>query len=316
MSTDIIIKCFSQASRLSKVGLDNLVDAALEVFHKIAFDFSRFKSQGELSRVNQQSQKDFIEVSEQFMQLLDFSIKLARFSDGLYDPTVTDLLESIGYDRSFKEIQIEQRSSKQAKAKSKTKLNALIKNRPSWKEIQIIQSSIKLQPDQRLDFGGIGKGYAIDKAAEVLLKYSDDFLIDAGGDVFAKGRNLENGKNWTVNLKVFDGSESQLDQNVKRFNYKIDPLGEAVASSGRVFRRFGDYHHIVNPKRLESRTKKSEVVQTFVKNRHALVADGLSTLLFVGGKAFVDKIQKEFNSECLVLYSNGKIFLTETFNIY
>ncbi len=320
MSTDVTIKCFSSGSvsselpKISMVELDNLVDAALEVFHKIAFEFSRFNDQGELARVNELAQQDFVEISDDFLELLQFSMELARFSDGLYDPTVIDLLEGIGYNSSLQNIQIE--THKKNDRAKKEKLDFLLQNRASWQEIEIDKNKIKLQPGQRLEFGGIGKGYAIDKAAELLSKYSENFLIDAGGDVFAKGKNMHKNKNWILNLKVFYSSHKKSKREEKILRYKVDPKGESVTSSGGVFRKFGRFDHILNPKLVNVNSQKNAVVQTFVINRRALVADGLSTLLFLGGKDFLEKIKEKFHSDCAVIYSDGKIFLTETFKIY
>jgi thiamine biosynthesis lipoprotein len=43
-----------------------------------------------------------------------------------------------------------------------------------------------------LDFGGIAKGWAVDKAASLIRLFGyDDFFVNAGGDIYASGTNEE-----------------------------------------------------------------------------------------------------------------------------
>ncbi len=57
----------------------------------------------------------------------------------------------------------------------------------------------KVNPNTTIDLGGIAKGYALKQAARVLREAGiDSAVIDAGGDIFAIGRNRE--RNWKVGI--------------------------------------------------------------------------------------------------------------------
>ena len=92
--------------------------------------------------------------------------------------------------------------------------------------------SIELDPGIHLDLGGIAKGYAVDRAAKILEEHGP-CLVDAGGDIAARGRG------WPIGLDTGDGTLTL-------------ELGDgAVATSGRDRRRWRrggeELHHIIDP---------------------------------------------------------------------
>ena len=62
----------------------------------------------------------------------------------------------------------------------------------NFEAIQIEGDVITLQSGQALDFGGIAKGWAVDKATSLIRLFGyDDFFVNAGGDIYASGTNEE-----------------------------------------------------------------------------------------------------------------------------
>ena len=129
----------------------------------------------------------------------------------------------------------------------------------------------------RIHLGGIGKGYAVDRAVEMLRANGlRDFLVQAGGDMYASGTN--NGQPWTLGI--------------------ADPRGEhdafaALSLRDRTFSTSGDYerffmkdgvryHHLIDPDRGEPARGCRSV--TIVADR-AVLADVLSTGVFILGPA-------------------------------
>ncbi|RMD98917.1 MAG: FAD:protein FMN transferase [Calditrichaeota bacterium] len=96
----------------------------------------------------------------------------------------------------------------------------------------------------RLDLGGIAKGYAIDRAAKILREQEiENFLINAGGDIYAAGVKAP-GRKWAIGIK----HPRRLEALIARFELQ----DYAVATSGD-YERFAiingkRYHHILNPK--------------------------------------------------------------------
>jgi thiamine biosynthesis lipoprotein len=93
----------------------------------------------------------------------------------------------------------------------------------------VIGSRIELDTGVRLDLGGIGKGYAVDRAAE-LLAQAGPCLVNAGGDVAVHGGS------WPVGV---DGAVT------------LELSGGALATSGRDRRRWRragrELHHLIDP---------------------------------------------------------------------
>ncbi|MFT5434395.1 MAG: thiamine biosynthesis lipoprotein [Myxococcota bacterium] len=148
--------------------------------------------------------------------------------------------------------------------------------------------------------GGIAKGYAVDKAGQVLEAAGyRDFIVNAGGDLLAKGRNL--GDLWRVGIKHPRATDRPL---------AILPVsGYAIATSGdyeRFFEHEGiRYHHILDPKTGQpARGCQSVTILT----KRAAMADALATGVFVmGPKAGLELINRLKNTEALIVAADGTV---------
>jgi len=120
---------------------------------------------------------------------------------------------------------------------------------------------------------GIAKGYIVDRASVILLKYKiENHLINASGDIKAMGLRAD-GRPWTVAIQDPVKKNNHLDL--------IHLTDIAVATSGNYenyFDRDKIFHHIVNPK-----TGRSPVlnVSASVIAPTAMEADVLATTLVV-----------------------------------
>ena len=131
------------------------------------------------------------------------------------------------------------------------------------------------RPNMRVHLGGIGKGYAIDRAIALLKDRGfTDFLIQAGGDLYVAGTN--GGTPWKLAIADPRGTH--------------DPFATLQITNG-TFSTSGDYerffikdgvryHHIIDPDFGEPATGCRSV--TIVANR-AVMADVLSTGVFILG---------------------------------
>lgn len=126
----------------------------------------------------------------------------------------------------------------------------------------------------RAHLGGIGKGYAVDRAATTLRSHGiADFMIQAGGDLYVGGRRGD--RPWRGAIK---------DPRGDGFFAALDLEDETLSTSGdyeRFFIRGGRrYHHILDPSTAEPARGARSV--TIVTGR-AVMADALSTGVFVLG---------------------------------
>jgi thiamine biosynthesis lipoprotein len=144
-----------------------------------------------------------------------------------------------------------------------------------------------------LDFGAAGKGYAIDLISEVLKSHGyKKFIVDAGGDMFISETESRIG--------LEDPNNSDQVIGVAALS------NSAIAGSSGNRRKWGNYHHIMNPKTLKSVT---EVNAVWVIADTAMLADGLATALF-----FVNpEIIHQFSFEYLIINYMNKIKLSSGF---
>ena len=138
------------------------------------------------------------------------------------------------------------------------------------------------QGKDKLDFGAVAKGFAVDVAAEKVkaLALETDVLIDLGGNLRAvKG-------NWTVGIK--DGGSFELHE------------GEACATSARYYRG----RHIKDGRTGANVTNGIYSV-TVIHPKSAMLADGLSTTLFILGRERGEAFLKKHNPEARTVWINA-----------
>jgi thiamine biosynthesis lipoprotein len=212
-----------------------LLDRAERVFHEVESRLSRFRSDSELSLLNNRSGSE-VTVSPQFFQVLALALHYHRVTGGIFDPAVLPALEAAGYDRSFESVP---RSSAAPEPSGGTS-----GKRHSIAALQLDPRgrTVTAPSGLRIDLGGIGKGYAVDLAACV-LEPGHDFMIDAGGDIFASGDGPE-GRGWPV--AVASPYKPQEDVAVLRLH------DQALATSTTAVRRWqrgGSWiNHIIDPR--------------------------------------------------------------------
>ncbi|MDH4065423.1 MAG: FAD:protein FMN transferase [Acidobacteriota bacterium] len=128
----------------------------------------------------------------------------------------------------------------------------------------------------RVHLGGIGKGYAVDRAVAILRDAGfADFLIQAGGDLYAGGRRGD--RPWRVGLQDPRGDANEHFAT-------IDLEDETFSTSGDYERFFIEsgvrYHHLLDPRTGQPARGCRSVT---ILARSALVADWLSTGVFILG---------------------------------
>lgn len=230
-------------------------------------------------------------LSEELTALITFSDSIWKMSNGSFDVSLGNLIETWGF------------GSQNPCLPNKEKIIESLAS-CGWKNVQIKnQNSISLANKTKLDFGAVAKGYAVDKAID-LIKQSgvSAALVNAGGEV--KGF----GNDWIVGI--------QHPRHKKEILGKIKLNGISVATSGdyeQFFEMNGKrYHHILNPKTGIPANDCQSVTVICKENK---LADALATAVFVmgteDGLKLVDKLD---NVEAMIVASDGKIKSSEGFN--
>jgi len=130
----------------------------------------------------------------------------------------------------------------------------------------------------RVHLGGIGKGYAVEKAMNILRRAGlRDFMIQAGGDLYVAGR--KNGRPWRLGINDPRGPAGRSFATVDLTDATFSTSGDYA----RFFIKDGiRYHHLLDPATGQPARGCRSV--TIVADS-PLVADGLSTGVFILGPA-------------------------------
>ena len=143
------------------------------------------------------------------------------------------------------------------------------------------------RPGMRVHLGGIGKGYAVDRAAALLRAAGiTDFLIQSGGDLYAGGRR--GNRPWRTGIRDPRGPSDRVFA-------AMNAQDETLSTSGdyeRFFLQDGRrYHHILDP---DEGTPAGGCRSVTIVARQAVLADALSTGVFVlgpeAGMALIDRL--------------------------
>jgi FAD:protein FMN transferase len=156
------------------------------------------------------------------------------------------------------------------------------------------------QGSARVAVGGVAKGYAVDRAVEVLRGMGiENALVNAGGDLYAMG--LREGRPWRVGVRHPDDPEHLVEV--------IEVSNAAVATSGDYQRYLVHdgvrYHHLLDPStgRPARHVRSATVVAATAEE-----ADALSTGLFVAGDeagfAFLSQVPSAWG---LVIRHDGSV---------
>ena len=291
-------------SNLGTVPTKDILSDAFAKFEYVAKKFSRFDKKSELSILNDNSNGKPVKVSAELYNLVDFALQICKKTNGAFDPTVIDYLEMYGYKSKsdFSKI-YEENFFKQIKEYSKHRPSPfLIKLNPRLSEIQLLQG-------QRIDLGSIGKGYAIDLAYNFLSKNLESFIINAGGDIRAKGVK-ENGSPWIISLAKEPFPNSGMENRDQNEWGKVELLNQALAASGRSERKSGVFHHLIDPR---TGFPVNHTHQTFVIADTALEADAWATALFILGSPGLKIIPDKNSIKALLVDTMGNTLYNSTF---
>lgn len=181
-------------------------------------------------------------------------------------------------------------------------LQAVLSLEPSASDIQIEDGQARSpNPSVQLDFGGIAKGYAVDRVVTILAEHEiHNFIINAGGDLRAAGGNPQ--RPWRVGITGPDGLLGGIEIQGN----------EAVFTSG-VSQRFAQhgserYPHIIDPR---SGMPVSGFSSVTVISREGWFADACATALMVAGPDEWAKLASELGLESvLVVTSDGAVQAT------
>lgn len=250
------------------VRLEKALDS---IFERVNQSMSTYRETSDISRLNRGD--SLVKVDSLFQNVFKLSAEVYEKSGGYFDPTVGNLVNFYGFgpEKGVKEID----SAKVDSLKQYVGLN----------KIQITSEGrvIKDSPEVYVDFNAIAKGYTIDLIGHYLdSKGVNDYLIELGGELLAKGQNLDKNNSWMVGID--DPGQSS---EARTLTAALKLQNRAMATSGNYRKNRVDpetgkmYVHTVNP--LTGYAEKSDVLSASVLAENCALADAYATTFMAMG---------------------------------
>ena len=255
--------------------------AALDLVQRLEDQLTVYRDTSEVMQINRRAFAEPVSVEERLFHLLARTVELHAATGGAFDITSGPLSKVWGFYR------------RQGRLPSDEEIaNALANVGSQWLTFDHEARTIHFQkPGMEINLGAIGKGYAIDRAAQRLIDSEvKDFLIHGGNSsVLASGhRNAEAPKSQIPNPKSqiplgwSVGLRHPLKPDVRLAEFKLVDQALGTSGSGTQFfhvqgKRYG---HVLDPR---TGWPADKVLSATVIAPTAEEADAVSTALFVMG---------------------------------
>ena len=279
------------------------IEESLDEMERMDRIMSNYKKDSELSRLNKKAGKAPVPCNGELLDVIEQSQYYSELSGGAFDITVSPVVALWGFFREKGHVPPDKEIEKVLPAVSYKNI-VVNKSNDTKKPAAISFKNTQTQ----IDLGAIGKGYAVDKALEIIKKCGiDNGCINLGGNIYVLG--TPPGKNaWKIGVQhPRDGNEI--------LGY-LELKNEATATSGdyeRFFEFNGKrYSHIINP---QTGRPVSGVLATTIIAPTGTEVDALSTIVFVlGREKGLELIKKIPNADAMIAYEekNGKIAIDMT----
>lgn len=262
--TTYTIQYFTATEFKAEKGIDS-------VLYAVNKSMSTYLPQSDISKINRGDTT--VVVDDMFKEVWRISETVHTNSKGYFDPTVGTLRNAYGFGdtKPVAEIDIATLDS----------LRELV----GFRKFQINENGTitKSNPNVYIDFNAVAKGYGIDQLGNFLESNNiTDYIIELGGEILAKGRNVKKDSFWISGVEALD---SDVDNRKATVLFKLENRGLAGSGNYRKY-RIDDitgkkYVHTINP--LTGLAEQSDVTSATLIAPSCALADAYATACMAMG---------------------------------
>jgi thiamine biosynthesis lipoprotein len=297
MGTSFTVKIVPRAGgEPDKAAIQTGIESVLE---KINAQMSVYDPRSEISRFNRQTSTAPVEISPEFLHVVNRSIYWSEKTSGAFDITVLPLLDLWGFGPGHPfPPGLDSMPSREAVAKAMSDVG--------YRNLLVSGGMLaKSRPGLKIDLGAIAKGYGVDAVYEYLAATGlSDFMVEIGGEVRARGTNRA-GSPWRLGIaKPLPGTTPS-----PATEWVIALDNQAVATSGD----YQDYFEIdgqIYSHEMDPRTghpARNGIASATVTASLCIDADALATALMVlepeTGLALIESLPE---TEALLIVRSGE----------
>lgn len=236
-------------------------EAAFSKIVKLEGIMTSYNTNSELMQLCRRAAGEPTRVSPELFEILQESVRVAKETDGAFDITVAPFINAWRTARKTGVLPTSEQIAEMRKSIGYEKLRFDAR----------AQTVTLLAPNMQLDLGGIGKGFAANKALGVMRMMGvKSALVAASGDI-AIGDAPPGKPGWKIDIAALDGAPNEMAKRVILHNAGISTSGdtEQNVEIGGV-----RYSHIIDPTTGLGMTNH---IQTTIIGPNSLITDGLDT---------------------------------------
>ncbi|MEJ2313335.1 MAG: FAD:protein FMN transferase [Nitrospirota bacterium] len=268
---------------------EGAMDAAFDEIRRLEKLLSFWTEDSEIAAIYQNAGVRPVKVSPETLDIVERSLYIAERTGGAFDPTVGPVMRLWDFH--------EKRMPTKKEIEGKLPL-------VDYRKVVVDRdnSTVYLEvKGMSFDTGGIAKGYAVDRAVEVLKESGmESGLVAIAGDIRGFGP-----RTWRIGIR---DPRAEGDEGVMA---TLELKDKAISTSGDYERYFildgKRYHHLLDPKTgLPARG----VWSASVVADEAVLTDGFSTGIFVMGPERGLALAEELDVEAVIVADGGEVLIT------
>jgi len=262
--------------------MDAVIDAAFGAIESVHRLMSFHEPASDVGRLNREACLRPTGVHAWTFEVLEAAVELHRQSRGIFDIAIAPALQSMGLLPGL------------------NRDSAIATPTRSFDAIELIEGGVVRfrDADVRIDLGGIAKGFAVDRALEVLRRFGmPSGMVNAGGDLAAFGQQRQ-----TIHIRN--------PRDPRRLIGRVELDNEAVASSARRFDPFQSADTTASAIIDPGTGKPAQAVDgATVRASSCMIADALTKIAMISGTDAIELLE-HYQASALLVSAEGDVCIT------
>lgn len=288
------------AASKETVFAENCIDNAIAEIQRIEKLLTTYDENSQTNQINQAAGIHPVIVDEEVFDLISRSKRISELTQGAFDISYGSIDKRLwNFDSNMTALPDPQTAKQMVRL---INYRNIILNRADL-------TVLLKEKGMRIGFGGIGKGYAAERAKLILKQWGvKSGIVNAAGDLTTWGVQPD-GKPWTIGI-------ASPDQQQQLFSY-LEISDAAIATSGN-YEKFvildgRKYSHTIDPK---TGLPVKGIKSVTIISPNAEIADAMATPVMVMGiKVGLDMINQMKNIACIMIDEQDNIYTSRNINL-
>jgi thiamine biosynthesis lipoprotein len=292
MGSEVVVTAWTA----DEAGVDAAFDAVFQEFDRLEGLLSTWEDGSDVQRLNAAGGQHPVKVGAEIREVLRVARQISEWTNGKFDVTFGAMSGLWKFDYQNRDGTIPDHDE-------------IVRRRKliNYRDLEVNEEAgmaFLRREGMLVNLGGIGKGYAVDRARDMMrARGFQDFMIQFGGDLYVAGKAGD--RSWRVGIQDPRGAGNRIFASMDLSDRTFSTSGDYERFFIKDGRR---YHHILDPATGEPTTGCRSVT---IITGSAAVADGLSTGVFImGPEAGMALIERLPDVEGVIVAADNKVLVS------